>query len=154
MLSDPLPPITTSASRPRSAIVAATSSTPVGVSNGLPRFVPSTVPPRGSVPRIVSTVSGIVRRSRTPSHASRKPISSSPWVRSPWRTMARITAFSPGQSPPPVSNADTHRHERTTRSPCAACHVRVLSIAGVGWDASRPVPWRRLAKEWLIYAGS
>jgi hypothetical protein len=28
----------------------------------------------------------------------------------------------------------------------------VLSIAGVGWDASRPVPWRRLAKEWLIYA--
>ncbi|MBA3287243.1 MAG: hypothetical protein H0U21_04345 [Acidimicrobiia bacterium] len=21
------------------------------------------------------------------------------------------------------------------------------------WDASRPVPWRRLAKEWLIYAG-
>jgi hypothetical protein len=23
---------------------------------------------------------------------------------------------------------------------------------GVGWDASRPVPWRRLIKEWLIYA--
>jgi hypothetical protein len=23
----------------------------------------------------------------------------------------------------------------------------------VGWDASRPVPWRRLVKEWLIYAG-
>jgi hypothetical protein len=22
----------------------------------------------------------------------------------------------------------------------------------VGWDASRPVPWRRLTKEWLIYA--
>src|SRR5215211_7485059 len=21
------------------------------------------------------------------------------------------------------------------------------------WDASRPVPWRRLVKEWLIYAG-
>jgi hypothetical protein len=28
----------------------------------------------------------------------------------------------------------------------------VLSIAGVGWDAGRPVPWRRLAKEWLVYA--
>jgi hypothetical protein len=28
----------------------------------------------------------------------------------------------------------------------------VLSIAGVGWDAGRPVPWRRLVKEWLIYA--
>jgi hypothetical protein len=24
---------------------------------------------------------------------------------------------------------------------------------GVGWDASRPVPWRRLVKEWAIYAG-
>ena len=23
----------------------------------------------------------------------------------------------------------------------------------MGWDASRPVPWRRLAKEWVIYAG-
>jgi hypothetical protein len=22
----------------------------------------------------------------------------------------------------------------------------------VGWDASRPVPWRRLAREWAIYA--
>ena len=38
--------------------MAATSSTPVGVSNGLPRFVPSTVPPRGSVPRIDSIVEG------------------------------------------------------------------------------------------------
>ena len=23
----------------------------------------------------------------------------------------------------------------------------------MGWDASRPVPWRRLVKEWVIYAG-
>jgi hypothetical protein len=23
----------------------------------------------------------------------------------------------------------------------------------MGWDASRPVPWRRLVREWLIYAG-
>jgi len=28
----------------------------------------------------------------------------------------------------------------------------VLTIGGMGWDASRPVPWRRLAKEWVIYA--
>ena len=28
----------------------------------------------------------------------------------------------------------------------------MLSIAGVGWDSSRPVPWRRLIKEWVIYA--
>jgi hypothetical protein len=29
----------------------------------------------------------------------------------------------------------------------------VLTIVGMGWDAGRPVPWRRLAKEWSIYAG-
>lgn len=28
----------------------------------------------------------------------------------------------------------------------------MLSIPSVGWDASRPVPWRRLIKEYLIYA--
>jgi len=28
----------------------------------------------------------------------------------------------------------------------------VLSIDAVGWDASRPVPWPRLVKEWVIYA--
>ena len=115
MLSEPLPPITMSPSMPRSAIVAATSSTPVGVSKGLPRFVPSTVPPRGSVPRIVSTVSGIVRRSRTPSHASRKPISSSPWVRSPSRTMARMHRVQSWAVAATGEHADTHRRERTTR---------------------------------------
>ena len=29
----------------------------------------------------------------------------------------------------------------------------VLSIPAVGWDASRPVPWPRLVREWVIYAG-
>ena len=33
---------------------------------------------RGSMPRIVSTVSGMVRRSQTPSQASRNPTTSSP----------------------------------------------------------------------------
>ncbi len=28
----------------------------------------------------------------------------------------------------------------------------MLSIPGVGWDGSRPVPWRRLIKEYAIYA--
>lgn len=28
----------------------------------------------------------------------------------------------------------------------------MLTIGGMGWDASRPVPWRRLVKEWAIYA--
>jgi len=29
----------------------------------------------------------------------------------------------------------------------------VLTILVVAWDASRPVPWKRLVKEWAIYAG-
>ena len=35
--------------------------------------------------------------------AVRKPKNSCPWASMPLRTMARMTAFSPGQSPPPVS---------------------------------------------------
>ncbi len=56
--------------------------------------------------------------------------------------MARMTAFSPGQSPPPV--------KMPTRTAAA---YAVLSIRIVGWDASRPVPWPRLMREWMIYAG-
>ena len=66
-----------------------------------------------------------VRRSSTPSHASRNPIISSPWIRSPMRTTARMTAFRPGQSPPPV-RIPTRTPERTLRDrrPSAApdCH--------------------------------
>ena len=29
----------------------------------------------------------------------------------------------------------------------------MLTIGAMGWDASRPVPWRRLVREWLLYAG-
>lgn len=25
--------------------------------------------------------------------------------------------------------------------------------SGVAWDANRPVPWRRLVREWLLYVG-
>lgn len=101
-VSDPLPPMTINPSMPKSASVALTRSTPPAVSRGLPRFVPRTVPPLGKVPLMVSTVSGRVRRSISPSHASTNPMISSPNTRSPLRTMARITAFKPGQSPPPV----------------------------------------------------
>lgn len=30
--------------------------------------------------------------------------------------------------------------------------LAVLSIRAVGWDADRPVPWKRLTREYLIYA--
>ena len=61
-----------------------------------------------------------MRRSRTPSHASRNPIISSPWIRSPMRTAALITALRPGQSPPPVRIPTRTRRIvrcRTRRSP-------------------------------------
>src|SRR5437588_2502755 len=61
------------------------------------------VPPLGSVPRMTATPSGMVAPSSTPFQPSRNPTISSPWTFYPLRTTARITAFRPGQSPPPVS---------------------------------------------------
>src|SRR5260370_6196092 len=61
------------------------------------------VPPFCRIPEVVSSVSGIVTSSRTPRHPSINPTNSSPWCRIPLRTAARITAFNPGQSPPPVN---------------------------------------------------
>ena len=112
-VSDPFPPMMMSPSIPISEIVDRTRSTPSELSRGLPRVAPSTVPPLGRVPRIDSTVIGSVRRLITPSHASTKPMISSPNTRSPLRIMARITAFSPGQSPPPVRTPN-----RTSRRIC------------------------------------
>src|SRR3954453_21775998 len=54
------------------------------------------------IPRVDSRLSGVVCCSRTPRHPSRKPTTSSPYWSTPLRTMARIAALSPGQSPPPV----------------------------------------------------
>ena len=91
--------------------------------------------------------SGIVRRSRTPSQASRKPTSSSPYTRSPLRTMARITAFRPGQSPPPVrmpTRTGSSVEGRAGRWGAPRARARRAINRRVGWDASRPVPWRRL----------
>ncbi len=95
--------MTIRASRPRSAIVAATSC---DAGRRVERAPPlgARAPCRPAAACRASTRSSAAssRRSRTPSQASRKPTISSPWTRSPLRTTARITAFSPGQSPPPV----------------------------------------------------
>jgi hypothetical protein len=77
-VSEPLPPITIRASSPISSKVAFTRARPSGRSNGLPRLVPSSVPPRGSMPRNDRMSSGIVVRAITPSQASTKPRISSP----------------------------------------------------------------------------
>src|SRR6266581_3436957 len=103
------PPIATSASTPRPARLSLIRSTPdrppadALSASGLVREVPSIVPPRGRIPRTACTSSGMVSPSSGPRHPSRNPVHSYPYSCVPRRTSARMTAFSPGQSPPPVS---------------------------------------------------
>src|SRR3954452_7131799 len=78
-------------------------STPPPTFSGLVRDEPRIVPPRGRMPRVTATSSGIVRFSSCPFQPSRNPRNSWPYVSLPFRTAARITALRPGQSPPPVS---------------------------------------------------
>src|ERR1700736_1861157 len=54
------------------------------------------------MPRTACTSSAIVSPSSGPRQPSRNPTNSSPWTWTPLRTTARMTAFRPGQSPPPV----------------------------------------------------
>src|SRR4051794_27896592 len=50
--------------------------------------------------------------------------------------MARMTAFNPGQSPPPVITP--------TRTPS--------TVRAMAWDASRKVPWKKVLTPFAIYA--
>ena len=68
-VSVPFPPMTIRPSSSRSSKVRLTFSRPSGSSYGLPRRVPSTVPPFGRSPRVVSIVSSSYRWSVTPSQA-------------------------------------------------------------------------------------
>src|SRR5215470_6235661 len=103
------PPIATSASTPSPARLPLTRSSPdrpplaADSASGLVREVPMIVPPRGRIPRTAWVSSGTVSPSSGPRHPSRNPRNSYPYSGTPVRTKARITAFSPGQSPPPVS---------------------------------------------------
>src|SRR5581483_4986117 len=74
----------------------------LGLLNGLVRDDPRIVPPRGKMPRTAWTSRGMVSPSSGPRHPSRNPTNSRPYSCTPLRTTARITAFRPGQSPPPV----------------------------------------------------
>ena len=90
--------------RGRAASVAFTCAGPSSVLYGFVRDVPRIVPPRGSSPRTEPTRRShrLARRSRRASRGgSRRSLW--PYSPSPLRTTARITALSPGQSPPPVS---------------------------------------------------
>src|SRR2546423_272550 len=69
----------------------------------------------------------MVDASNTPFHPSRKPTTWSPWTCSALRTTARITALSPGQSPPPVSTPTFMRP--STSSAVATLATRRLPAA-------------------------
>src|SRR4051794_15549460 len=60
------------------------------------------VPPRGRIPEICAGPSGSKTCSTIPRQPSRTPITSWPFAQDR-RATARITAFRPGQSPPPGS---------------------------------------------------
>src|SRR5688572_70428 len=61
------------------------------------------VPPRVRMSSTSVRPIGLVRFSIGPCHPLRNPTISQPCALMPLRTTARITAFRPGQSPPPVS---------------------------------------------------
>ena len=98
------PPIAISASTPCSARLSLIRSTPPSTLNGLVREEPRIVPPRGRMPR--TSVDAERAWSGPPAGPASRRGSRRTRGRSsstPLRTTARITAFRPGQSPPPVS---------------------------------------------------
>ena len=151
------PPIATRASTPVLARLSLICSTPPSILNGLVRLEPRMVPPRGRIPRTCGTPSSIVMPSSGPFQPSRNPTNSKPCTPTPLRTTARITAFSPGQSPPPVSTPmrilDTpdsldqlvgslqgSRQPRAARSPAVNSRHPVRRVAGdaFGPGADKP----------------
>src|SRR5512143_621448 len=113
ILREPSPPMTMSESSPWSLIFSTTlDETSLTVTlpsitdlcaKGFPRLVvPKIVPPWYKIPRVFQGLSGrvLVGGSR-PSKPSKMPITSQPYLITAVLTTARITAFSPGASPPP-----------------------------------------------------
>src|SRR3954447_1039472 len=135
------PPTGMSASMPSRSRVASACSGPPSTAKGLVRDVPSTVPPRGSSPRVAATSRAIVSPSITPRQPSLNPMTSSPNSLAPARTTARITALRPGQSPPPVKMP-----MRTCASESPGCGDGVPHDAAPGSRAAdRDQPPRRRA---------
>ena len=67
-----------------------------------PRCCRGWCPPRCRIPWTDSSVSSRTSPSMTPRHPSRNPRTSCPSTPTARRTIARMAAFNPGQSPPPV----------------------------------------------------
>src|SRR5262249_44374202 len=103
------PPITTSASTPSPVRLPLTRSRPdlppaaALSASGLVRDEPRIVPPRGRRPGPAGMPSGPVSPSSGPRPPPRNPRNSYPSSGPPARPGAGTTAFTQGQSPPPVS---------------------------------------------------
>ena len=101
-LSVSSPPIATSASMPLRRNMRIAVATPSLIFSGLVRDVPRMVPPNGRIPRTsCAVISRISPSSRQPAHPFWTPLT---WCPS-WnarRATARMAAFRPGASPPPV----------------------------------------------------
>ena len=65
------------------------------------------------------------------------------------RTTARMTALSPGLSPPPVS---TPTRIVATLSDDSWDRGRWCQTVAMAWDSARPVPWKRLLVPFAVYA--
>src|SRR3954463_15766982 len=145
--SVPSPPIATSPSSPWRSIAPRIRSGPSSARIGLTPELPRIVPPRCRIPRAVTGSSTIVSSSRTPRHPSWNPTNVTSRC-APVRTIARITAFNPGQSPPPVSTPK--RMQAPYRGPG---RHRGATGKQVGWRRARPSdprPHRSARRDLLV----
>ncbi len=102
-VSVPSPPIGMSTSMPLSSSVCLIWFSPARSLSGCTRAVPSMVPPFASSRSLRSSFASCMRRfSSNPRQPSWNPTTDEPYLLSQVRTTARMTALSPGQSPPPV----------------------------------------------------
>src|SRR5437763_2774418 len=136
------PPITISPSTSSSARFERIRSAPSSRASGLVREEPRIVPPRGRMPRTDSIVSSSDTFSIGPRQPSRKPRIECPCWSMPLRTTARITAFRPGQSPPPVRtpmriSRPTYPRRGRSRLPAWWVLVAVAAVLG-GCGSSGP----------------
>src|SRR5699024_10474587 len=93
---------------------------------GWNRAVPSSVPPVGNTLRTSERFKVMKSPSATPFQPLRNPTTEWPYASSPCFTTARIAAFSPGQSPPPVKTPMRTRDSFSKLSKLAYAALRGL----------------------------
>ena len=146
------PPIAISPSSESFSMFSRIRSIPSSRLSGFVRDERRIVPPRGRMPRTASIVRSIHSPSIGPRQPCRKPTSSWPWPSTPLRTIARIAALSPGQSPPPVRTPKRTSATLAVPMPAdlesralplkvtAVLSLALLAGCGGGGDSDRPEP--------------